>query len=537
MTATKSKDSYMMIAVAIIPTVLVASFPFFEIAPWLVSVLSVGTWIYFAVITIAQGKNTEEEIAKYQNEKMLEESLNDENSDVLSRFRFIEANLRAELENERSKSSELSHQLDHIQNDLKKARNEVNSLRDDNSNLVIRVKEVENSSSTGDAAVQANLQGFDKEIRLRDERLTYLGSTIQKIVDLVPEIQGQLESVVTHTESSAIEIGDKVRHIYEKAQQHLAESNQISEEFSGNAVKKDDGKERDSLQAVLNKSLELLREMMAMLEENSKLNIDYSQSIEAILENTATINKITEDIQYISDLTNLLALNAAIEAARAGEHGRGFSVVAEEVRKLSDRTNQASNDITQIVSQVNDSVQAISVSLTDNLKETASKRHSVDEAVQSIVNTAEESTEVFTKLVENSLQSSQSVAEDIDEIIMSLQFQDITKQEIQSAITPLNQITNLAGQFSYSQRSVSGSDIAVPSQEYAAPAEVKAEPAPAPVQAAPAPSPAAKESTDVLFDDEPAAKAPEPAPAPAAAEESASEEDADDMGGGDVLFF
>ena len=262
-------------------------------------------------------------------------------------------------------------------------------------------------------------------------------------MELVPQILKQMTAVIEHTETSAIEIGDKVRFIYEKAQEHLAESNEINKQFSGKSSAEDEDNAL-SLSGVISVALKLLEDMTAMLEENGKLNIEYSQSIEAILENTATINKITEDIQYISDQTNLLALNAAIEAARAGEHGRGFSVVAEEVRKLSDRTNQASNDITQIVGKVNDSVEAISKSLTDNRHKTESKKESVNQAVRSLLETARESTEVFKKLVDSSVVSSESVAQNIDQIILSLQFQDITRQEIEAAVVPIKQISNLA---------------------------------------------------------------------------------------------
>lgn len=114
------------------------------------------------------------------------------------------------------------------------------------------------------------------------------------------------------------------------------------------------------------------------------------------------------------------------------------------MRKLSDRTNQASNDITQIVSKVNDSVKDISLSLTENLKKTKSKKETVGEAVKTLIGTAKESTEIFSELVDSVVASSESVAHNIDQIIMSLQFQDITRKEIEAAGLPLTQIGNLA---------------------------------------------------------------------------------------------
>ena len=299
--------------------------------------------------------------------------------------------------------------------------------------------------SSNDETVLQNerIRQLQSHLSERDEHLAAQEKLLRHILGLVPSIQKQMAAVVDHTETSAIEIGDKVRSIYEKAQEHLAESNEINKQFSGISGKSED-EEKLSLSGVISVALKLLQEMTDMLDENGKLNLHFSQSIQAILENTATINKITEDIQYISDQTNLLALNAAIEAARAGEHGRGFSVVAEEVRKLSDRTNQASNDITQIVGKVNDSIEAISKSLIDNRSKTESKKESVDKAVKSLLQTARDSTAVFSKLVDSSVVSSQSVAHNIDQIILSLQFQDITRQEIEAAVVPIRQISNLA---------------------------------------------------------------------------------------------
>ena len=291
---------------------------------------------------------------------------------------------------------------------------------------------------------QQQFRTLESQLNDREDYIISIQNLMKRISEIMPGIEKQLLDAIKHTESSAIEIGDKVKFIYDKAQAHLAESNEISKLFSSSTSTDIGGHERTSLSSVLNKALVLLRDMASMLDEHNRLNTEYSTSISAILENTATINKITEEIQYISDQTNLLALNAAIEAARAGEHGRGFSVVAEEVRKLSDRTNRASNDITQIVVRVNDSISNMSNSISANLQTNSSKKLSVDSAVNAIVTSANESTHVFAKLVESSVVSSESVASHIDQIVMNLQFQDVARQEIEGALLPLRQISALA---------------------------------------------------------------------------------------------
>lgn len=95
-----------------------------------------------------------------------------------------------------------------------------------------------------------------------------------------------------------------------------------------------------------------------MHEINGSINTT-SKTIEELSGHVTTIGRITEVINTISDQTNLLALNAAIEAARAGEHGLGFGVVAQEVRKLSERTAQSAEEIAQLINIVKKSVQQV----------------------------------------------------------------------------------------------------------------------------------------------------------------------------------
>lgn len=98
----------------------------------------------------------------------------------------------------------------------------------------------------------------------------------------------------------------------------------------------------------------VVNDALAGMESIERMVSDSATLIEDLGSRGEEIGRIIEVIDDIADQTNLLALNAAIEAARAGEHGRGFAVVADEVRKLADRTTTATEEIARSISAIRD---------------------------------------------------------------------------------------------------------------------------------------------------------------------------------------
>ncbi|TQS74974.1 methyl-accepting chemotaxis protein [Ornithinibacillus gellani] len=181
--------------------------------------------------------------------------------------------------------------------------------------------------------------------------------------------------------------------------------------------------EENSLK-VLDMTAEGRERMDSSTAQMEKINTIVKESVEQMQlldQQSQEISKLVSVIRDIADQTNLLALNAAIEAARAGEHGKGFAVVADEVRKLAEQVGLSVNDITGIVTSIQDESSTVAASLkngfaeveagTEQIQATGTTFHQISNAVTEMVNNIKKVSEGLTEIVSNSQEMNGSIEE------------------------------------------------------------------------------------------------------------------------------
>jgi methyl-accepting chemotaxis protein len=246
---------------------------------------------------------------------------------------------------------------------------------------------------------------------------------------LIPVFTGQLAEVMQQTETAALELGKSFMNIVARSQDQAKKTSLSLSAYAS--------KGNGSSDTLLDISRKTLLEVIDGMKTNANREAQTLKDMEAIIAHMKNISDIVNEIESIANQTNLLALNAAIEAARAGEQGRGFAVVADEVRKLSDRSNASALEIRRRIVTIDNNVQEMYAETGEKISESGRKSEESELVVVNTLNKIDEANHTAAKQLDELTGESESLARDISGILMSMQFQDITRQRIEHVIEPL----------------------------------------------------------------------------------------------------
>lgn len=264
----------------------------------------------------------------------------------------------------------------------------------------------------GDFTVKGTYQSKD-ELGLLTSSFNKMVAGVRSIIETVGETSHQVASSSQELSASADESTKASEYISTTIQELAVGSDQQVEsvensrtvitgmtEFAGrissNAEKAAATADQTAMMSL--EGTKAINKVSTQMKSINETVVSLSEAFKHLTERSNEIGNITEVITSIAEQTNLLALNAAIEAARAGEQGKGFAVVADEVRKLAEQSAQSAEQITRLITIIqNDTKQTMNsvISATGEVKEGLVVVHEAGGAFQKIENSI---TEVVTQI-------------------------------------------------------------------------------------------------------------------------------------------
>ncbi len=274
-------------------------------------------------------------------------------------------------------------------------------------------------------AIEAN--HADAIIQRVNEYVEQTEQTIRQIVstsDRVAIGSAEVSYFLDNLKGTILDNASQAHQISVSAEEISTTTNVIAE--STNSVTKVVGEahvfSREGIEAI-----ERIDQQIHVFMKNVSQSADDARYLQSL---SNKIQNITQVINGVAEQTNLLALNAAIEAARAGEHGRGFAVVADEVRTLANQTTTATQEIGQML-----------VEIQEQTESSAKTMSALEEGVHTVVNISENAKRTFNNIHDSNLETEHKIKE-IDQILKD---HVLANNEISASVSNISEKMSITG--------------------------------------------------------------------------------------------